>query len=89
MARQIRDAAGAIWEVVPSGRRTQYGADESSLEFQRIGGNGELRFVRYSPRGAKALEIALEEATDLALQTLLTQSQPAWTSPDGSYGRPT
>ncbi|HEY3934241.1 MAG TPA: hypothetical protein VGL65_06435 [Gemmatimonadales bacterium] len=88
MARQITDAAGTAWEVTPSGRRTQYGSDEVSLEFQRIGGDGELRFVRYSPRGAKAIEMALEEASDQALRTLLAQSQPAWTSPDGSYGRP-
>ncbi|MES1259528.1 MAG: hypothetical protein ABUL71_02955 [Gemmatimonadota bacterium] len=89
MPRRITDADGAAWEVMPSGRSTQYGPDEVSLEFQRIaGGEPEQRFARFSPRGAKAVEIALEDATDASLLTLLSQSQPAWTSPDGSYGRP-
>jgi hypothetical protein len=90
MPRRITDAAGAIWEVMPSGRRTQYGSDEVSLEFQRVGeGARETRFARFAPRGAKAVEMALEDATDRALITLLGQSQPAWTSPDGSYGQAT
>ena len=89
MPRRIVDANGAAWDVMPSGRHTQYGADELSLEFQRMGdGDGERRFARFSPRGAKAVEMALEDASDSALLTLLGQSQPAWTSPDGSYGRP-
>jgi len=88
MARRITDAAGAVWEVVPSGRRTQYGADEVSLEFLRLtGGEPERRFVRYAPQGAKAVELALEEAADRALLDLLAHAQPAWTSPDGGYGR--
>ena len=89
MARTITDATGATWEVTPSGRRTQYGSDEVSLEFQRVGdGAAERRFSRFSPRGAKAVEMALEDTSDAALVTLLGVSQPAWTSPDGSYGRP-
>jgi hypothetical protein len=89
MSRRITDAAGTAWDVTPSGRRTQYGSDEVSLEFQRVGdGSPEVRFARFAPRGAKATEIALEDTTDAALVTLLGQSQPAWTSPDGSYGRP-
>ena len=89
MSRRITDAAGAVWEVTPSGRRTQYGSDEVSLEFQRVGGDApERRFARFSPRGAKATEIALEDSSDAALVTLLGQSQPDWTSPDGSYGQP-
>lgn len=89
MSRRITDAAGNAWEVTPSGRRTQYGSDEVSLEFQRVGdGEQERRFARFSPRGAKAAEIALEDTSDAALITLLGESQPAWTSPDGSYGQP-
>lgn len=90
MPRRITDATGAVWEVTSSGRRTQYGSDEVSLEFLRVGeGAREQRFARFSPRGAKAVEIALEDATDASLLNLLTETQPAWTSPDGGYGRPT
>ena len=90
MARNITDATGAIWEVSPSGRRTQYGADEVSLEFVRTqGGEPERRFARFAPRGAKAVEIALEDMSDRALLALLGTTQPAWTSPDGGYGRTT
>lgn len=89
MARSITDSAGAVWEVSPSGRQTQYGADEVSLEFLRTsGGESEQRFVRFAPRGAKAVEIALEDMSDRALLELLGTTQPAWTSPDGGYGRP-
>ena len=88
MPRRITDvAAGAVWEVMPSGRTTQYGADEVSLEFGCAGEwrAREQRFARFAPRGAKAVEIALEDATDAALLNLLAQTQPAWTSPDGDY----
>lgn len=89
MSRRITDGSGSVWEVTPSGRRTQYGSDEVSLEFQRIGASdAETRFARFAPAGAKAVEMALENATDAALITLLQHSQPAWTSPDGSYGHP-
>ena len=88
MPRTITDSTGTVWEVTPSGRRTQYGADEVSLEFLRVGaGVREQRFARFSPRGAKAVEMALEDASDASLLNLLALTQPAWTSPDGSYGR--
>ena len=88
MPRRIMDPSGATWEVMPSGRRTQYGSDEVSLEFLRVaGGEREQRYVRWAPQGAKAVEIALEDATDAALLKLLAETQPAWTSPDGRYGR--
>jgi len=87
--RRITDSAGVVWEVTPSGRSTQYGWDEVSLEFRRVGGgDSDLRFVRYAPRGSKSVEIALEEASDRSLAALLATAQPAWTSPDGGYGRP-
>lgn len=85
MARRITDVDGTMWEVAPSGRHTQYGVDELSLEFRRAGGDGERRFIRFSPRGAKAAEQAFEEVSDRALLGLLAASQPGWTSPDGSY----
>lgn len=89
MARSVTDSSGAVWEISPSGRRTQYGADEVSLEFQRTsGGEPEQRFVRFAPQGAKAVEMALEDLTDRALLELLATTQPAWTSPDGDYGHP-
>lgn len=89
MARVITDADGAVWQVASSGRRTQYGRDELSLEFSRVvAGAREHRYARFSPRGAKAAELALEEVTDRALLTLLGTAQPAWTSPDGGYASP-
>lgn len=89
MARKILDAAGATWEVGQSGRHTQYGSDEISLEFRRVwGGAAERRFARFSPRGAKSAEMALEEVSDRALVALLDTAQPAWTSPDGGYASP-
>lgn len=89
MARRILDADGVTWEVVQSGRHTQYGCDELSLEFRRVQiGTAEKRFARFSPRGAKAGEMALEEATDHMLRCLLSTAQPAWTSPDGGYASP-
>ena len=89
MPRRIVDANGVGWDVMPSGRATQYGADEVSLEFSRVGAlPPEQRYARFAPRGAKAVEIALEDASDASLITLLAQTQPAWTSPDGGYGRP-
>ena len=89
MPRQVTDGTGVVWEVMPSGRRTQYGADEVSLEFRRTDDRDAApRFVRYSPRGVKAVEIALEDASEPSLLALLEVSQPAWTSPDGAYGHP-
>ena len=87
MPRQIADGAGVLWDVMPSGRSTQYGSDETSLEFRRCDDREAApRFVRYSPRGAKSVEMALEDASDQSLAALLATSQPAWTSPDGGYG---
>ncbi|MEP6591562.1 MAG: hypothetical protein ABJC19_10305 [Gemmatimonadota bacterium] len=86
MARVIVDADGARWEVGQSGKHTQYGADETSLEFRRLDAAASAsRFARFSPRGAKSAEMALEELSDRALVTLLGRAQPAWTSPDGDY----
>jgi hypothetical protein len=85
MARRIVDRDGATWSVTLSGRHTQYARDELSVEFQRQG-DGERRFARFSPRGSKSPERAMEQASDALLGRLLAASQPAWTSPDGGYG---
>jgi len=88
MARCITDAEGATWEVTFSGHRTQYQSDEVTLEFVRTaGGTRERRFARFSPRGAKAVDAAIEEMSDRALANLLHTAQPSWTSPDGEYSR--
>jgi hypothetical protein len=86
MARLITDTDGAIWEVAPSGRHTMYGVDEFTLEFQRADHLAiERRYSRFSPRGAKSPQMALEETSDASLVNLLKTSQPSWTSPDGGY----
>jgi hypothetical protein len=88
MARRITDDDGGVWEVAPSGRRTVYGSDELSLEFRRVeGGTPERRYIRFSPRTAKATELAFDQTSDRTLLRLLTGAQPAWTSPDGGYHR--
>lgn len=88
MPRVIADAEGANWRVALSGRHTQFSEDEISLEFRREGeGETERRYVRFSPQGAKSPERAYEEASDRLLARLLAAAQPAWTSPDGVYGR--
>lgn len=87
MARQIVDASGVVWRVALSGRRTSYGRDELSLEFERREAPREVRYCRFSPQGAKMGERALEEARDADLLRYLATAQPAWTSPDGEYGQ--
>lgn len=85
MARQITDATGAVWTVTLSGRHTQYAKDEVVLTLMQ---GEETRHVRFSPRGAKSPERAIEEVSDALLLRLLGQAQPAWTAPSGNYGRP-
>jgi len=87
MARRIVDAAGVTWRVALSGKSTSYGRDELSLEFQRADAPGNTRYCRFSPQGAKAGELALEESSDRDLLALLGVAQVSWTSPDAGYGR--
>ena len=95
MARRIIDPQGTAWRVALSGRSTMYGRDELSLEFRPVESPTQVRYCRYSPRGAKAGELALDESTgstwttdkDGLLLALLASAQPAWTSPDGDYGQ--
>lgn len=83
MARRFIEVDGGRWEVVPSGRRTQYVKDEFGLVFRRgTGPDREERFVRYSPLGSKARDASLAELSDAELGALLRESQPAFTAPE-------
>ena len=87
MARRIVDQHGTTWRVALSGRSTMYGRDELSLEFRSADPPTEVRYCRYTPRGAKAGELAFDESSTAELLQLLASAQPAWTSPDGNYGQ--
>jgi len=78
--------AGRRWQVMPSGRVTQYDRDEFALLF--ISGSGvdrEVRVTRYSPQGTRSREQALLEMNDADLARLFDQSQPSDTSPEAGY----
>ena len=78
--------AGRSWQVIPSGRVTQYDRDEFALLF--ISGSGadrEVRVSRYSPHGTRWREQALIEMSDADLERLFQQSQPSDTSPEAGY----
>ncbi|HET9133798.1 MAG TPA: hypothetical protein VFN90_05815 [Gemmatimonadales bacterium] len=93
MPRLVTAPDGTTWRAALAGRRTQYARDEVTLAFTLVPADDadttreEVRFARFSPRGAKAPELAFEEASDAALARLLAAAQPEWTSPDGAYGR--
>lgn len=79
---------GTRWEVMPSGRVTQYDRDEFALLF--ITGDGSerrVRIVRYSPQGARARDRSLAELSDADLARLFSQSQESATSPEAGYRR--
>ena len=78
--------AGRRWQVMPSGRITQYDRDEFALLF--ISGSGvdrEVRVTRYSPHGTRSREQSLVEMNDAELGRLFEQSQPGDTSPEAGY----
>jgi hypothetical protein len=78
--------AGRSWQVLPSGRVTQYDRDEFALLF--ISGSGpdrEVRVTRYSPQGTRWREQSLVEMSDAELAHLFEQSQPSDTSPEAGY----
>jgi hypothetical protein len=78
--------AGRRWQVLPSGRVTQYDRDEFALLF--ISGSGadrEVRVTRYSPHGTRSREQSLLEMNDADLGRLFEQSQPSDTSPEAGY----
>ena len=77
---------GKEWSVFPSGRVTQYDADEFALLF--VSGSGasrEVRVTRYSPHGARSREQSLAELKESDLRQLLEYSQPSNTSPEAGY----
>ena len=78
--------AGRRWQVMPSGRVTQYDRDEFALLF--ISGTGddrEIRVTRYSPQGVRWREQSLVEMSDDDLARLFELSQPSDTSPEAGY----
>jgi hypothetical protein len=77
---------GRSWNVLPSGRVTQFDRDEFGLLF--ISGSGddrEIRATRYSPQGTRSREQALAELSDADLARLFQQSQPGEMSPEAGY----
>ena len=90
MARRTIDIHGEHWQVYPSGRTTVYDRDEFGLVFEKGTGSARVRRVtRYSPAGARRWDAALAELSDDRLREFFGQSQPAWTSPEVGYPRPT
>jgi len=88
VARRTIEVDGERWEVYPSGRVTAYDRDEFGLVFEKGEGPERVRRVtRYAPLGARRWDAALAELSVRELETLLRQSQPAWTSPEARYGR--
>jgi len=78
--------AGRNWQVMPSGRVTQYDRDEFALLFiSGAGPDREVRVTRYSPHGNRGREQALIEMSDADLERLFEQSQPSDTSPEAGY----
>jgi hypothetical protein len=78
--------AGRSWQVLPSGRVTQYDRDEFALLF--ISGTGpdrEIRVTRYSPHGTRSREQSLVEMSDTDLARLFALSQASDTSPEAGY----
>ena len=78
--------AGRRWQVMPSGRLTQYDRDEFALLFVAgTGADREIRVTRYSPHGARWREQSLAELSDADLARLFESSQPSDTSPEAGY----
>jgi hypothetical protein len=87
MARRRITLDGQTWEVLPSGRVTVYGRDQTGLMFQLgTGPDRRRRFTRFTPVGSRAPDAAIAELSDHQLIELFHASQPAWTAPEGSYG---
>jgi hypothetical protein len=78
--------AGRTWNVMPSGRVTQYDRDEFALLFiSGAGEDREVRVTRYSPQGTRSREQALAEMSDADLARLFEHSQPSEMSPEAGY----
>ena len=88
MPARVLQIDGQQWNVSPSGYITQYTQDEYALLFSR--GSGEdrqVRVTRYSPQGTRSREQAFAELSDAQLQSLFSQSQPSFTSPEAGSER--
>jgi hypothetical protein len=88
MPARVLQIDGQQWNVYPSGYITQYTQDEYALLFSR--GSGEdrqVRVTRSSPQGTRSREQAFAELSDAQLQSLFSQSQPSFTSPEAGYER--
>ena len=78
--------AGRSWQVLPSGRVTQYDRDEFALLFiSGTGSDREIRVTRYSPHATRSREQSLVEMSDADLARLFALSQPSDTSPEAGY----
>jgi hypothetical protein len=78
--------AGRSWQVLPSGRVTQYDRDEFALLFiSGTGADREIRVTRYSPHGTRSREQSLIEMSDADVARLFELSQPSDTSPEAGY----
>ena len=87
MPRRTIVVKGETWEVYPSGHSTVYDKDQFGLAFEHgTGPERKRRFTRYTPVGSRMPEASLGELSERELVALFEQSQPAWTSPEGSYG---
>ena len=77
---------GRAWQVIPSGRVTQYDRDEFALLFiSGTGSDREVRVSRYSPHGIRSREQSLVQLGDADLARLFEQSQPSEMSPEAGY----
>lgn len=77
---------GKRWEVMPSGKITQYDRDEFALLFIRgEGADRQVRVTRYSPPGSRWREQSLAEMSDGDLHRYFGMSQPGFTSPEAGY----
>ena len=86
MPTRVITNAGRTWNVLPSGRVTQYDRDEFALLFTSgTGADREVRVTRYSPHGTRSREQALAEMSDADLARLFEQSQPSEMSPEAGY----
>ena len=86
MPTRVLTNAGRTWNVLPSGRVTQYDRDEFALLFTSgTGADREVRVTRYSPHGTRSREQALAEMSDADLARLFEQSQPSEMSPEAGY----
>ena len=78
---------GVTWEVYASGHVSVYVKDQFGLVFEHgTGPDRKRRFTRYAPVGSRSPDASMAELSERQLQELLRASQPAWTSPEASYG---